>query len=144
MTNFEAQRIAARANVLQREAALRNILGLPPMDLAELIPTTPPTKEQLELEWQPLLALATERRPDIVELKLVLEADQQQLLLAQNQALPNLSAVGLYRWNGLEGEMPVGDYLSTRPANSRTGPWRSTSPFRWACAVSERACVSEN
>ena len=102
-------------NVLQREAALRNILGLPPMDLSELIPTTPPVKEQLELEWQPLLALATERRPDIVELKLVLEADQQQLLLAQNQALPNLSAVGLYRWNGLEGEMPVGDYLSTRP-----------------------------
>ena len=115
LSNFEAQRIAARASVLQREAALRNILGLPPMDGSELIPTTPPVEEQFELEWQPLLSLAAERRPDIVELKLVLEADQQQLLLAQNAALPRLDAVALYRWNGLEGEMPVGDYLASRP-----------------------------
>ena len=42
LASFTAARIAARGTVLQREAALRNVLGLPPSDLAEIIPTTPP------------------------------------------------------------------------------------------------------
>src|SRR5690606_7348288 len=49
----------------------------------------------------------------IIELKLVLEADQQQLLLARNQAQPRLDAVALYRWNGLEGRMPDGTMIGT-------------------------------
>jgi hypothetical protein len=46
-------------------------------------------------------------------LKLVLEADQQLLLQARNQALPRLNAVSLYRWNGLEGTMPAGDFIES-------------------------------
>lgn len=115
LASFTAARIAARGAVLQREAALRNVLGLPPADLAEIIPTTPPLREKVEVPWEPLVMLAGERRPDIIELKLVLEADQQQLLLARNQALPSLDAVALYRWNGLEGETPTGDRIASRP-----------------------------
>ena len=67
------------------------------------------------MAWEPLVMLASERRPDIIELKLVLEADEQQLLLARNQALPSLDAVALYRWNGLEGETPTGNRIASRP-----------------------------
>jgi outer membrane protein TolC len=115
LANFTAARIAARGVMLQRETALRTLLRLPPADGAEIIPTTPPLKERMEIQWEPLLELAAERRPEIIELKLILEADEQQLLLAQNQALPQLDAVALYRWNGLEGETPTGNMISTRP-----------------------------
>jgi outer membrane protein TolC len=62
-----------------------------------------------------LVRLAEERRPDIVELKIILEADQVRLVQAENQALPRLDAVALYRWNGLSGELPNEDHLASRP-----------------------------
>ena len=58
LASFTAARIAARGTVLQREAALRNVLGLPPSDLAEIIPTTPPLRERVEMAWEPLVMLA--------------------------------------------------------------------------------------
>ena len=114
LENFRVSLIGARATVLLREAALRNVLGLPPTDGLTLVPTTPPSSQELNPEWESLVALAEERRPDLIELKLVLEADQQRLLLSDNQARPRLDAVGLYRWNGLEGRMPIGERISTR------------------------------
>ncbi|TWU27842.1 TolC family protein [Bythopirellula polymerisocia] len=113
LANFRATLITARANVLQREAALRNLLGLPPYGEDRITPTSPPTDERLELDWGLLVSLAEQYRPDLIELKLVLEADQQFLMQAQNQALPRVDAVGVYRWNGLEGVMPIGDPVSS-------------------------------
>lgn len=107
LANFRAGLVTAQANALQREAALRNILGLPPDDGTQLVPATPLSTRRLPLPWESLLELAAERRPDIVELKLILEADQQRLVQARNQALPRLDAVGAYRWNGLEGRTPA-------------------------------------
>ena len=115
LAQFRAQLIGAQADVLQREAALRNLLGLPPWDEAQIIPTTEPTLQRLPHDWQELVDLAAQRRPDLIELKLILEADEQQRIIANNTALPRLDAVGLYRWNGLEGEMPNGSGVSTAP-----------------------------
>src|SRR5207248_22711 len=63
--------------------------------------------------WDELLRLAEQRRPDIIELKLIVEADHVRLLQAENQALPRLDAVALYRWNGLTGTMPNGQHLDS-------------------------------
>jgi outer membrane protein TolC len=114
--NFRAQRIAADATVLQVEGTLRNLLGLPPWDEAQLIANTEPVLERVRPEWQELIDLAAARRPDLVELKLILEADEQQRIIANNNALPQLNANGLYRWNGLEGELPNGNgIVATAP-----------------------------
>jgi outer membrane protein TolC len=113
LANFRASLVAARASVLQQEAALRNILGLPLYDSERITPVSPPSSDRLEVDWNAVVNLAEEYRPDIIELKLVLEADQQLLLQARNQALPRLDAVSLYRWNGLEGTMPVGDFIES-------------------------------
>jgi Outer membrane efflux protein len=67
----------------------------------------------LKMDWNLITNLAEEYRPDIIELKLILEADQQLLLQARNSALPRLDAVAQYRWNGLEGTMPNGDPTSS-------------------------------
>lgn len=113
LTNFRANLITAKANLLNREAALRNLLGLPPTEPMRFVPITPPTPERYEPKWEQLLALAEERRPDLIELKLIIEADQQNLIIAQNNALPRVDASMLYRWNGLEGTTPSGVRLSS-------------------------------
>jgi outer membrane protein TolC len=113
--NFKANLITAQAVLLSREEALRNLLGLPPshpLCTARLVPITPPVDFRLDPQWCGIVRLAEEHRPDLIELKLIIEADQQQLLIARNQALPRLDANGLYRWNGLEGYTPDRTFLS--------------------------------
>lgn len=113
LSRFKANLIAAEANVLQREAALQNILGLPPNTQYQLVPITTPATRPFEFEWNSLVRLATERRPDLIELKLILEADRQQLLQANNRAKPQLDAVALYRWDGLQGRFAGGPEFGT-------------------------------
>ena len=60
-----------------------------------------------------LLALAGERRPDLIELKLMLEADQQSLIVANNLARPQVDLTGTYQWNGLAGQTPTGVRIQT-------------------------------
>jgi len=115
LANFRTALLTAENTVLEREAGLRNILGLPPMDDSRVVPVTPLSDQRAEFQWKTLLTLAEEQRPDLIELKLVLEADQQQLLQLRNETYPRLDAVALYRWNGLEGEMPNGDHLLSQP-----------------------------
>lgn len=110
--NFQATLVAAEANVLNQQAVLRNLLGLPPSDPARIQLASAPSTERLKTDWPEILRLAEQYRPDVVELKLVLEADQQSLLLSQNQALPQLNVGALYRWNGLEGTTPDGQSLA--------------------------------
>jgi outer membrane protein TolC len=115
LANFKAALVTAQANQIQREAALRNIMGLPPSDGKKLVPISPPNRLKMDINWEEIVQLAEERRPDLIELKLIIEADQQFLTQANNLALPKVDAVALYRWNGLEGRTPSGDYLASEP-----------------------------
>jgi outer membrane protein TolC len=112
---FRANLIAAEASVLTQEGALRNILGLPPSDNRRIIPISAPTGQRLKPEWDALLSLAGERRPNIAELKSIVEADRVRVEQAENQALPKLDALATYRFNGLSGTTPAGNELETRP-----------------------------
>lgn len=111
LAGFRANLITSQANLLQQEAAFRNLLGLPPSDGLRFIPVTPPARGRVQPEWYGLLALAEQQRPDLIELKLVLDADFQRLTQARNNALPQLDADLLYRWNGLEGRTPDNRYI---------------------------------
>lgn len=111
LANFRASLITARSSQILAETALRNLLGLPPSGNSQLVPVSAPVRERVEYDWAWLLALAERQRPDIVELKLVLEADQQLLLQANNQARPQLDGIANYRWDGLQGEMPDGTFI---------------------------------
>jgi outer membrane protein TolC len=113
LANFRANLVASEANVIQREAVLRNLLGWVPSDGIRVIPSTPPLTERFVPNWSQINELAGERRPDIIELKLILEADDQLWQIARNNALPRVDAVGLYRWNGLDGRMPNGSSISS-------------------------------
>jgi outer membrane protein TolC len=112
-TQFKAALVADEANVLTQEGVLRNLLGLPPDDDRKIVPVSAPTSTRLRTDWDALIHLAEQRRPDIVELKIITEADRQRLLQAENQTLPKLNAVASYTFNGLNGSMPNGEDLST-------------------------------
>lgn len=115
LADFRAALITAKAAVLDREAALRNILGLPPSAPAQIVPVSPPSSEPLDVDWPTVLDVAAVRRPDLIEWRLILEAEQQRLIMRRNESLPRLDAVALYRWNGLEGRTPDREIVSTRP-----------------------------
>lgn len=107
LAEFRARLVTARASLLQREAALRNILGIPPSDGSQIVPVSPPNLEWVDTDWQTLLRIAEQYRPDLIELKLILERDEQNLLLARNQSLPQLDATARYRWSHLDGRSTV-------------------------------------
>jgi outer membrane protein TolC len=111
-TQFKANLVAAQADALTREGALRNLIGLPPVDDKFIVPISAPVNQHLPVEWENLVSLAEERRPDILELKVIIEAEMQRLLQAENQALPQLNAFGTYQFNGLTGIMPNGEPLA--------------------------------
>jgi outer membrane protein TolC len=116
LNQFKASLVAAKSAVLAREGALRNILGLPPSDSRLIVPVSAPANLRFQPEWEKLLRFAEQRRPDIVELKLVLEADAQRKIQAENSALPRLDATALYRWHGLSGRLPpFGTEVSSDP-----------------------------
>ena len=119
LANFKASAIGSESNLLNQEAALANILGLDPT--VHFVPVTQPTPQRLTINWDEIIKLAEQRRPDLIELKLIIEADQQQIVQARNQDKPKLDAVMLYRWNGLEGTMPNGQEASSRPG--QFGDW---------------------
>ena len=114
LAEFKAAVITAEAAVLEREDALRNILGLPPSTPPRITPVSPPSTERVPIDWNAIVEVAAERRPDLIELKLIIEAEQQRLLMARNDALPSVDVNGLYRWNGLEGRTPDQQILSSR------------------------------
>lgn len=116
LENFRSSLLTSRQSVLERESALRSILGLEPYDGQALVPVTPPDTSRHELDWRGMVELAEQNRPDLIELKLIIEADEQRLLLARNQSTPRVDANALYRWNGLYGELPpTGVVLQSRP-----------------------------
>jgi outer membrane protein TolC len=115
LANFRAQLVTARATLLQREAALRNILGIPPSDGREIVPVSPPNADWIETEWSAVLQLAAQYRPDLIQQKLTLEQDEQNLLLARNQSLPKVDAAGRYRWSHLEGRAADGRLVAADP-----------------------------
>lgn len=125
LANFRGSLVSARSNLLQREAALRNIMGLGPSEPVRIELTTEPKTTIIERDWEALVSLAETYRPDLIELKLILEADQQAVLLADNLARPQVDAALFYRWNGLEGRTPSG-------ANIETGPGQFTD---WSVGV---------
>jgi outer membrane protein TolC len=113
LANFKATLIASEANQLNQEAALASIMGLPTFN--HLVPISPPSPARLRIDWEALVRLAEVDRPDLIELKLIIEADQQMLYQARNQARPRLDAVMFYRWNGLEGTAHNGMEFSSKP-----------------------------
>ncbi len=122
LANLRAQRIAAQATVLDREQALRNLLGWPPTGPEELVPVTAPTVAPLGWQWDDVVTTAIENRPDLAGQRLALRIVEEELLLARNQTLPDVRVNTAYRFNDLAGRTADDTWIET-PAGRHTS-WR--------------------
>lgn len=95
----------ALANVLQREAELRNLLGLPPNDDRRIVPAERPPQAPVELDWQAAIAAAVEHRPDIARQRLAVRVAELQMTIARNALQPQLDLRALWRINGLGSQL---------------------------------------
>jgi len=113
LARFRVALISAKAEMLNREAIMRNVLGVPAADAAQLVPVTAMKTENTVMDWDMLAASAIDQRADIAKLKLTIEAAEQSLLLAKNMVHPRVDVVGNYRMNSLSGPSPSGANLSS-------------------------------
>ncbi|MEM8679268.1 MAG: TolC family protein, partial [Planctomycetota bacterium] len=113
LANFRATLIASKANLINQEEALRNLLGLPPGSPIRFVPSTPPVTRRLEFDWDELVVSAQQYRPDLIEGTLLLETDVQRVIRANNNALPQVNALASYQFRGLGGRDAAGAYASS-------------------------------
>ncbi len=98
---FKAARLGALLQITQKQALLRNLMGLPPDDTRLVKPTEPPVVAPLVVDWDSSLATALSRRPDIVRGRLQVRVTDLELLLANNLVRPQIDGEALWRINGL-------------------------------------------
>jgi outer membrane protein TolC len=95
------QLVELRGAVVQRELRLRNLLGLPPTDGCQIIPTSQPMQAPVGFDPAASIATAQENRPDLLRQQLAVRTRENELVVAKNAGLPQLDAAALYRWNGV-------------------------------------------
>lgn len=100
LEQFRQRRIQAVAAVLQQEATLRNLVGLPPNDGLNVVTTDKPLEASVVVDWHSLLETAVARRPDIMQQRLAVRRSELSLLQARNGMLPRVDGEALWRING--------------------------------------------
>ena len=144
-SQFKADAIAAESTARPRRGAAQH--SRPAAYRRALISfrsrcRTPNSCRSIERRWS---SLAEQLRPDVIELKIIIEAEQQRLIQAQDVDRPQLNAVAMYQWNGLSGTMPNGEFLDHRHRQiSPTGRSASTSPCRSDCGKDGPWCGRKN
>ena len=99
--DLRGQRLQALSDVATKQALLRNLLGLPPTDGRQIVLREPPSRAPLVIDWEQTIALALDRRPDVIRQRLAVHVREMQLVIAKNGLLPQVNGEGLYRLNGL-------------------------------------------
>lgn len=137
------QGIQARSAVVQRELKLRNLLGLPPTDGTILELTSQPLQAPTTFDMESSFSTALAIRPDLIRQRLAVRTRETELLAAKNAGLPQLDAVGLYRWNGVGNQLgdSVHEMLGTQYSDWQTSMTFTVPLGRRAAAAGIRAAT---
>jgi len=102
---FRQQRVQALNAVLEREALLRNLLGLVPSDERRIVPSDEPARSPIMIDWSSTLTAALNERPDVVRQRLSVRVRELQLIIAKDSLRPQLDAQALWRISGLDRQL---------------------------------------
>lgn len=94
--------------VLQAEANLRRLLGLPQSDGRFLRPADAPIDARLTFDWNQLVEMAMERRIELRSQRYRIKRRELELIAAKNFLLPRLDGVLRYRNNGFGDDLTGG------------------------------------
>lgn len=102
LAGYRQQRVQARADAIQKELQLRNLLGMEPADGRTILPTGTPSQAPLHVDPEATIRTALQYRPDIMKQRLSVRMRELELLVAENARKPQLDLIALYRTNGLQ------------------------------------------
>jgi outer membrane protein TolC len=86
--------------VLLAERRLRYLMGLPASDGCLLRPIDEPILAKVGFDWAQVVQEATTRRVEVRRQKWQIRRRELELIASKNHLLPQLDAVGRYRWRG--------------------------------------------
>ena len=123
---FRKRRLEMQSLITEREIQLRHLLGVEPCEGGKIVPTTAPSHAPLVINPQATLAMAIDRRPDLLRQRLGIRIRELELTIARNSLLPQLDAQALYRMNGVGDKL--GDALSMM-SSAQYGDWQIGATF---------------
>ncbi len=94
--------------VLQAEANLRQLLGLPQSDDRFIRPLDEPLNAKCSYDWDALIGLAMDQRVDLNTQRWRIKRRELELVAARNFLLPRLDALITYRNNGFGDKLAGG------------------------------------
>jgi len=83
------------------ERRLRLLLGVPINDGRLIRPAEEPHLAKVIFDWQEVMTEALVRRTELRRQKSVIKRRELEFVASRNYLLPQLDAIGLYRWRGL-------------------------------------------
>ncbi len=92
--------LRANGGVQVNERRLRLMIGLPITDGTLLRPSQDPDEAEVVYDWEILMQESLARRPELRRQQLKVKRREMELLAAQNFIMPQLDAVGRYRFRG--------------------------------------------
>ncbi len=107
--------LRANGGVQVNERRLRLMIGLPITDGTLLRPSQEPDEAEVVYDWEILMQESLARRPELRRQQLKVKRREMELLAAQNFIIPQLDAVGRYRFRGF------GDKLIQHSGNQGGG-----------------------
>lgn len=101
---FNARLTQALNDVYRTERNLRNFMGIEPSDGRLIRPVDEPTTAPVEFDWCEIVGEALTFSNDLRRQQWQIKSREYELIAAKNQLLPQIDAVGLYRWVGVGDE----------------------------------------
>lgn len=97
--------LRANGGVQVNERRLRLMIGLPITDGTLLRPSQDPDEAEVIYDWEILMQESLARRPELRRQQLKVKRREMELLAAQNFLLPQLDAIGRYRFRGFGDQL---------------------------------------
>jgi len=106
----------ALSDLFAAESKLRYMMGLAATDGRLVRPADEPTIAKVAFDWHAALAEGLVRSVELRKERWIVKQRELELIAAKNYLLPNLDAVGRYRWLGLGDELLQASGGSGNPA----------------------------
>ncbi len=127
--------LRANGGVQVNERRLRLMIGLPITDGTLLRPSQDPDEAEVIYDWEILMQESLARRPELRRQQLKVKRREMELLASQNFIVPQLDAVGRYRFRGFGDELnATGNNGGGTPA-SALGNLVTLSHQEWMAGV---------
>lgn len=127
--------LRANGGVQVNERRLRLMIGLQITDGTLLRPSQDPDEAEVIYDWEILMQESLARRPELRRQQLKVKRREMELLASQNFIVPQLDAVGRYRFRGFGDELlATGNNGGGTPA-SALGNLATLSHQEWMAGV---------